>query len=201
MAEWHEFRLCWAIAPNPTDVFAFKKTHLLPMLERCGIEDFLMLDEPKFMLLRVDVDDESAKRIHSSLEEVIRSESLFSRVTVEVWSPIKDAKDRILAAKNQAKILRERGEIVGELPEGGWMIKGKAPDGKWAVAPEDLDKQITAFSAFMARVLGKFTKAYVKEMPYRVEDRWLMSLFIHLILDSVSTWQNEENESREFPYI
>ena len=81
------------------------------------------------------------------------------------------------------------------------MIQGKTPDGKWAAAPEDLDKQVVAFSTFMSKVVGKFTKAYLKEMPYRVEDRWLMSIFVHLILDSISIWQKEENESREFPYF
>ena len=38
-------------------------------------------------------------------------------------------------------------------------------------------------------------------MSYRVEDRWLTSLFLHLILDSISIWQKEEGESREFPYV
>ena len=81
------------------------------------------------------------------------------------------------------------------------MIKGKTPSGWWIPAPENLDKQVTAFSIFMSRVVGKFTKAYLKEMPYRVEDRWLISVFVHLILDSISTWKNEENEIREFPYV
>ena len=81
------------------------------------------------------------------------------------------------------------------------MIKGKAKDGTWIVASEKLDKQVTAFSSFMCRVVGKFTKAYLKEMPYRVEDRWLMSVFLHLILDSISVWQKDENECREYPYI
>ena len=194
MAEWHEFRLWWDINRNPDDVFAFKKTHVLPILEKYGIEDFLMLDEPDFVLLRIDIDGETAKRIRSDLEETIKPEPIFSKLTVESWSPITDAKNRILAA-------RERTKIPAEIPEGGWMIMGKAPDGNWVVAPEDLDKQVAAFSIFISKVVGKFTKAYLKEMPYRVEDRWLMSVFLHLILDSISTWQKEENEIREFSYI
>jgi len=194
MAEWHEFGLWYAINPNPSDIFAFKKTHLLQMLERYGVEDFIMLDEPEFVVLRIDVNGESAKRIFADLEETIQMEPLFSRVTMGSWSPITDARNRILAA-------RERAKIPAEIPSAGWMIKGKTPNGKWEAAPENLDKQVEAFSVFMSKVLSKFANAYIKEMPYRVEDRWLMSVFLHLTLDSISTWQPEENEIREFPYL
>jgi hypothetical protein len=195
MAEWHEFRLWWNNNKNPDDIFAFKQKHVLPILEKYGIENFLMLDEPHFVLLRIDINGESAKQIYSDLEKVIRAEPLFSKVTVESWSPTEDARNRILTAREKAK------RILADIPEGGWMIKGKATDGNWASAPQDLERQVTAFSVFMSKVAGKFTKAYIKEMPYRVEDRWLMSVFVHLLLDSISTWQQEENEIREFPYV
>jgi len=206
MAQWHEFCL-WYADVNPNDMFMFKKTHLVPILERHGVEDFLMLDEQKFMLIRVDTNGENAKRIFSSLEEAIRSIKLFSQVTMGSWSPIDDAKNRILGARERAKNLPKipegPTEIQGlaEIPLRGWMIKGKTPSGKWEAAPEDLDKQVEAFSIFMSKVVGKFTKAYLKEMPYKVEDRWLMSVFLHLIFDSISTCQTEENEIRVFPYI
>lgn len=194
MAEWHEFRLWWGINRSQDDVFAFKQKHVLPVLKKYSIEDFLMLDECEFMLLRIDINGKSAKQIYSDLEKTIRPEPLFSKLTVESWSPTEDAKNRILTA-------RERAKIPADIPEGGWMIKGKNPDGKWVAMPEDLDKQVAAFSIFMSKVVGKFTKAYLKEMPYRVEDRWLMSVFIHLLLDSISTWKLEEKEIREFPYF
>ena len=194
MAEWHEFRLWYDINPNPSDIFVFKKTYVLPMLERYDVEDFLMLDEPDFVVLRIGINGESAKRILSDLEETIQMETLFSRVTMGSWSPITDARDRILGA-------RERAKIPAEITTGGWMIKGKTPNGNWEAAPEDLDRQVAAFSIFISKVAGKFTEAYLKEIPYRVEDRWLMSVFLHLILDSISTWQKEESEIREFPYF
>jgi len=194
MAKWREFRLWYAAVPNPDDLFAFKRACLLPILEKHRVEDFLLLDEPKFVLLRVEGEDRILKRIRLLLKQSIQPGSLFSRLTVKTWSPIADAKRRILDARQRAK-------VPAEIPEGGWMIQGKSPDGTWVAAPENLDKQVAAFSAFISRVAGKFTKAYLGEMPYRVGDRWLMSVFLHLILDSISTWQQEENESREFPYI
>jgi hypothetical protein len=195
MAEWHEFRLWFKNSKRPADdMFTFKQKHILPILERYEIEDFLMLDEPEFMLLRINTNDESSSQIYSDLEKVMLVEPFFSKVTVESWFPAEDAKNRILTAREKAK-------LPAGIPEGGWMIKGKTPNGYWAAAPQDLGRQVEAFSVFMAKVAGRFTKAYLKEMTYRVEDRWLMSVFLHLLLDSISTWQQEEDEIREFPYI
>lgn len=194
MAMWYEFRLWYGANKNPDMLFTFKRTLLLQILEMYALENFLVLDEPDFVLLRVVVDDKSAEQIRSSLEESIHSSTLFSIVSVETWSPIVDAKQRILSA-------REKANLPAEIPPGGWMIKSNAISGNLIPVKEDLDKQITAFSTFMTRVVGKFTKAYLKEMPYRVEDRWLMSVFLHLILDSISTWQHEEKQIRQFPYL
>ncbi len=194
MRRWREFRLWYAGTLDPNALFAFKRTCLISLLEKFSIDNFLLLDEPKFLLLRVEVEDALAKQISSLLRGCITSKTLFSKLTVAEWSPTADARKRILDARQRAK-------VPTRIPRGGWMIKGKAQDGTWIAAPENLDKQVTAFSSFMCRVTGNFTKAYLKEMPYRVEDRWLMSLFLHLILNSVSVWQTEENEIREFPYV
>jgi hypothetical protein len=138
---------------------------------------------------------------------MIKVEPIISKVTLDGWSPIEDAKKRILEARKRAEKLSQIPEVpmeiqgLEEIPLGGWMIIGKTPNGKWKAEAEKLDKQIEAFSVFMTKVVGKFTKAYIKEMPYRVEDRWLMSVFMHLLLDSISTWKPEEKEIREFPYV
>lgn len=194
MAAWREFRLWYAASPSPHDLFAFKTAYLVPALEKHGVEDFLVLDEPRFVLLRLGADDELANDIRLSLEESIKSGALFAELTLETWSPEADARNRILSARQRAK-------LPAEIPEGGWVIKGKRSDGKWIADSEDLDKQVAAFSTFISRVLGRFTKAYLKEMPYRVEDRWLMSLFLHLMLNSISIDQPQESETREFPYF
>ena len=120
MSEWHEFRLWWDINRNPDNVFAFKKTNMLPILEKYGVEDFLMLDEPEFVLVRIDIDGKSAKLIYSDLKKVIQAEPLFLEVTVESWSPTEDARNRILSARGKVP-------LPADIPEGGWMIKGKNP--------------------------------------------------------------------------
>ena len=78
---------------------------------------------------------------------------------------------------------------------------GRDLNGSWNVGGQDLEEKIDEFARFMSEVAGTFTLAYLQSMPRRVEDRWLKSLFIHLLSDSISTPQNEESEIRAFPYI
>ena len=54
MTHWHELRF-WYIDPvGPDRLFDFKRSHILPALARNGIDHFLMLDEPQFLLVRVE---------------------------------------------------------------------------------------------------------------------------------------------------
>lgn len=211
MTEWYEFRMWWGTNPNQENVFAFKKKYILLILKKYGIEDFLTLDECEnnqfFVLLRINVSREMSNKILKDFEEITMEEPIVSKVTLDVWSPTKDARTRILEARKRAEEISQNPKIpmeiqgLGQIPLGGWMINGKTLNGKWQAEPENLDKQVEAFSVFMMKVVGKFTEAYIKEMPYRVEDRWLRSVFLHLLLDSISTWQKEEYEVREFPFI
>lgn len=120
---------------------------------------------------------------------------MFTRITKETWSPALDAENRIIAAKQR---LSGDDYIFGKV---GWKIVGKDENDQWLITNEDLDKQVDAFSIFMTEVLGAFAKRYIEKMPYMVEDRWMLSVFEHLMLDSISVWQAAENEVREFPYV
>jgi len=192
MDEWKELRFWYAGDVSSTDLYAFKREVLLPALEAHAIDQFLCLDQAAFMLLRtcgtVEILDGLFKRFEDDLPE------LFSKVSQESWSPEVDARDRIQAAK---QFLSADDYI---LAQEGWKILGRK-DNEWLVAVEDLDRQVDAFSIFMSDVLGRFTKLYIENMPYMVEDRWLLSVFMHLMLDSISVWQEKEAEVREFPYV
>ena len=64
---------------------------------------------------------------------------------------------------------------------------------------EDLDSKVEVFAKFMAKVLGKFTREFLEEIPEYVDDRWLMLLFMHLLLNSISIWH--EHEVRMFLFV
>ena len=193
MLRWHEFQLWYFKTAIPEDLFDFKKKYLLPLYDRPGVKGFLTLDEPDFSLARVLVEDDTAQELKTYLETAIAGGNLFSRVTAAAWDPKRDAVERIVGA-------RARAGIDDEIPPGGWQITGMS-DGKWVACTQDLEKQAESFSIFMSRVLGSFTRAYIQEMPHPVKDRWLMSVFLHLMMNSISIYNDEEDEVRRFPAV
>jgi len=201
MPVWREFRLwyssAYTSAPSPDALFDFKKRRLLPALEHYNVEYFFILDEPQFILVRMQLENDEVTEIRTSLEQLLHETNTpFSKVSLESWSPSEDARTRILNAR---RMVEQQISFQG-IPEGGWRVRREA-NGNWVAEPENLDQKTEAFANFMAHVAGEFTRVYLKEMPYRVNDRWLMSLFIHLLMDSISTWQNEESDVRLFPYV
>jgi len=87
------------------------------------------------------------------------------------------------------------------VPPGGWRVEQyDRANNRCIITSEDLDIETEKFAKFMSRVVGKFTRVYLEEINERVDDRWLISVFIHLLLHSVSE-QRFEEETRAFPWI
>ncbi len=177
------------------DVLYETRRQLLPILEKQNILDFLILNEPEFVLLRVQVDDPSRGEIEKLLVDLVaQSQGNFARMTIENWSPEDDARGRIVSAARQLGLQLQDGQ--------GWMIAGREPlNRKWVPAEDDLDVKTREFAVFMTKVVGQFTRAYVNQMPRRIGDRWLLSVMTHLLMNSISLNIIEENEIRRFPYV
>jgi hypothetical protein len=192
--EWYEFRLWYGERLARETLYELRRL-VLRILEKYHIEDFLMLNEPKFALIRVQVSEETKSGIEHSLKELVNaSQGAFSNVSIETWVAENDARDRILGAAQRLGLQLQEGK--------GWMIAGREPlNRQWVPTSDDLNLKIQEFAAFMTRVAGKFTRAYVEHMPRRIEDRWLLSVVLHLLLNSVSVDGVQENETREFPYV
>jgi hypothetical protein len=192
MNKWNELRFWYSSDVTSEGLYAFKRDIMLPALDTFGVDKFLCLDQAAFMLIRICAADDVFDALMRQFESDLPTQ--FREVTQENWSPEVDARERIQAAK----VFLSADDYIKK--EEGWKILGRK-EGEWLVAVEDMDKQVEAFSTFMSDVLGKFTQQYIESMPYMVEDRWLLSVFVHLMLDSISVWQEKEAEVREFPYV
>ena len=200
VTKWREIRL-WYSESGPInwhDLYVFKRNKIMPILKDLGIRDFLVLDEPQWLLLRVEVDDKTLKEIKQKLENSIAKNWVFRDVTIAEWSPEEDAKGRILSARERART--RVGVSFQGVPEGGWRIIG-IKDWRWITEPDDLERMTREFALFMSRAVGQFTRAYIEEIPDGVDDPWMLSVFIHLLLNSISVWQNLEQAARNFPFI
>ena len=194
--EWCQFNIEYVdpLKLDPRKLYDLRK-QLLPILDEHNIENFLVLNERNAVFFRVQVEEETKKKINKSLEDIVeRSEGTFSKVTTERWDPERDAKTRIVGAAGRLGLRLKEGK--------GWRIVGRdALNELWVPAEDDLDPKIEEFAIFMTRVAGKFTRAFVEEMPRKVEDRWLLSVLIHLLLNSISLDRTEEAEARAFRYV
>jgi len=178
------------------DVLYTTGRQLLTIVEKKKIRDFLTLNEVKFVLLRVQADEQEKAEIEKLLIDLVaQSQGHFARVAVEDWSPEDDARNRILSAARQLGVQLQDGK--------GWRIAGREPLNRLWVPASDgqLDTKTQEFAIFMTRVLGQFTKAYLSQMPRRTDDRWLLSVMMHLVMNSISVNNYEEDEARSFPYV
>ena len=204
MKKWYEIQICYSESfrsqPIWSDTYRLKREGLLPILDKYKIDDFLTLDEPGFVLFRVEIDGAVLGQVICDLKEFISKGQSFSNINVVDWSPEADARARILDAKQRA--LAGGVFFPQGIPEGGWKVLVRGQINKnWVAGPDDLERKVAEFSRFMARVNGQFTRAYIKEIANGVDDPWMLSVFMHLLFDSVSIWQDTENLSRAFPFI
>jgi len=192
--EWCEFKIWYGERLDIEKLYDLRKL-LLPILDEHEIEDFLVLNEPRYVVFRVEVDEDTKDVINESLQEIIeQSEGVFSKVTDDVWNPEKDASNRIIGAAKRIGLNLEEGK--------GWMVPGREPLNRtFVVTGDDLEMKIREFSTFMTKVAGRFTRAYIKEMPRRIHDKWLLSVLVHLLLNSISYNQIQEDEIRNCPYL
>ena len=195
---WCEFQLWYSDADRPPamDVLYATGRQLLTIVEKKKIADFLILNEIKFVLLRVQADEQGKAEIEKLLIELVaQSHGHFARVAVENWSPEDDARNRILSAARQLGIQLQNGKA--------WRIAGREPLNRLWVPSADgqLETKTQEFAIFMTKVLGQFTKAYLSHMPRRTDDRWLLSVMMHLLMNSISVNNYEEDELRSFPYV
>jgi hypothetical protein len=68
------------------DRFYGFKRELLPILDEHNAEDFLILDEDRFFLLRVELYPEAADALRGDVDRLVDESSDFDKVTVESWS-------------------------------------------------------------------------------------------------------------------
>lgn len=204
MKRWCEIQICYSDAfksqPDWKDTYKLKRECLIPILDKYEIENFLTLDEPDFVLFRVEIDEEFLGQIVSDIKEFVSKGSSFSSINTAEWSPEADARARIFSAKQRAI---EMGVVFPEgVPDKGWRILGfEQATKQWHAGSDDLERKVAEFSRFMARVNGQFTKAYLKEIENGVDDPWMLSVFVHLLIDSISIWQRTEKMARVFPFI
>ena len=164
--------------------------HILNYFDSSKGEDFIRF--------RVEASPMTIKKVDSEIKK-LEQEGLIRSFMKESYNPRQDAERRL-------ESVRQRLEAMwGKPVSKNWKIIGLR-DNKLAVDESDTTayaKKLEAFEAFLNRVLGKWTKLFVEEIHIKPEDKWLVSLFIHLMINSLAYSSpnigSEEDAIRKIP--
>lgn len=206
MSQWYEFRLIFSEGDKtrgsvwPEENYQFIKNQLIPLIKRLHITNFHILNyfdlsltnpnERDFIRLRVEVNESLLKQLKDEIINMIREGEII-RYEYETHSLRKDAEDRIESVRLQLI------KMIGRDIDKNWDIAG-IQDGLLQIAmTADYDKKVKDFENFLGNVLGNFIIAFYEQISEKPYDKWLMSLFMHLMLNSICFDKTEEITIRQ----
>lgn len=205
---WCEFRLIFSNADSVRnwhmENYEFIKAYLIPLIRRTAVENFQILNyyNPSkgedLIRFRVEAEDKLLKQIRNEINK-LKEAGLLRDFESEDYSPQRDAERRLESVRQNLE--RRLGKPLNK----DWKIAG-VKDNEWVIDTFEVEaysKKCAAFEAFLARVLGKWTRVFIEEMDTKPEDRWLVSLFIHLLINSLAypgpNLGTAEDEIRKMP--
>jgi len=198
-ASWKEFRLHLSEPPRQTDHFVFIKSNLVPHINQQGFDKFLILNyfgtEQDMIRFRVKTDNTGFAKVRSFLNSLVTNHSIV-RFEEEDWNPRTDASDRIDGARKRVEQLILGHEIYRE-----WIVKGKNAQNMWFIPKGNYNRKLDQLTSIFADVVGKCTKAFYDALDEKPDDIWMISILIHLFLNSIDVSLQDERLVREFPAL
>jgi hypothetical protein len=205
---WYEFRLYFSDASKSRnwtqENYDFIKKHILPTVAKTDIPNFHILnyfDSSKgydFIRFRVEASTEMIEKVNSEIDG-LKQEGLVQSYAKESFNPRQNAEIRIESVRKKLETMLKRPLSKN------WKIVG-IKDNMLVIDESDTSeytKKVDAFEVFLNRVLGRWTKLFVDEMDVKTEDKWLFSLFIHLMINSLAYSSpnigTEEDTMRKIP--
>jgi hypothetical protein len=205
---WYEFSLYFSDASKSRnwtqENYDFIKKHVLPTVVKIDIPNFHILnyfDSSKgydCIRFRVEASTAIIEKVDFEIDR-LKQEGLVQSYTKESFNPRQNAEIRIESARKKLE------GMLGRPLSNNWKIVGFR-DNNMVIDESDTSeytKKVDAFEAFLNRVLGKWTKLFVEEMDVKPKDKWLFSLFIHLMINSLAysspNIDSEEHTMRKIP--
>lgn len=205
---WHEFKLFFSDASESRnwrrENYDFIRSHIIPTITKIDIPNFQILNyfNPSqgedFIRFRVEASPATIMRVDDEIGR-LKQQGLIRSFSKESYNPRQDAERRVECVRQ--KLEARWGKPVST----NWKIVGLR-DNNLAVDESDTTayaKKLEAFEAFLGRILGKWTKLFFEEIDIKPDDKWLVSLFIHLLINSIAYsgpgTGSEEDAIRKIP--
>ena len=160
---WKQFRLIMTDPPSFSRHFEFVQMNLIPFIERLGVRFWVTnYRNPKavYITFRVEVNDKEYELTEQFLNNLVDHDKIVRWIPKD-WNPENDARKRIESACQKLKLPPE---LAGRFKS---------------------DERIEQLTLLFTDAVGSCTKALYKSLKSKPDEPWMMSLFIHLILNSI----------------
>jgi hypothetical protein len=197
---WKEFKIIVTDPPHYRGHFELIKHELIPFVDKSCLPFWITnyFDHKQdYILFRVEGDRNQLKYVENFLNDLV-TKGLIVRWIRSSWDPRDDARARIDGLKSKIPNFDPNTtRIEGvEFANGGQRIRVfTTPDSNI----EERKEQLTA----LFEALGECTKAVYRHLETKPEDKWIMSVFIHLFLNSLDysgpNLNTDEDRIRRIP--
>lgn len=189
---WKEFRLTITDPPSYQGHFKLIKKHLMPFIEKTRLQFWVTnYFDPSgdYILFRVKADEKEQKSVEDLLRDLEKQKKIVRWDPPKDWNPKHDAKTRIASASGKLGLPQDTALAV----QGPYIGLQKST----------FEERVKQLEMIFSEAVGPCTKALYKTLKSKPTDPWMMSLFIHLILNSIDlngpTPPSEESNIRYMP--
>lgn len=176
MKSWKQFKLIITDPPSYKGHFELIQKHLIPFVEKMGLRFWITNyfdSSGDYILFRLEVNEKQLKDAETFLDNLVKQMEIVRYDLPKDWDPKKDAHDRIISASQRLSLPPD----IAFKMQGPYVLNQK-------VALEERVKQL---ESIFAEAVGPCTMALYKTLKSKPTDPWMMSLFVHLVLNSLDT--------------
>jgi len=192
---WQQFKLVVADPPRYAGHFRLIKNELIPFVEKHAL-GFWVTNyynaTSDFILFRVKSARDQSESVRSFLSDLKRKR-LIADWEGSTWDPRSDAQDRIDRLRRIPNFDPNMNAIVGYDSVNNRILVSSDSN------IQERQAQLTA----LFEALGECTRAIYRHLDSKPKDLWTMSVFIHLVLNSLDFGgpdpPSEEHNIRNIP--
>lgn len=191
---WKEYKLTITDPPNHKDHFDLIKDELIPFIDKYCLPFWITNywnQNEDYILFRVKGDQKELSSVKSFLNG-LKNKGLIVRFKPKPWDPRMDAQNRIKGLSNKIPLFDPKTHRIDNYSS-NTLFTIKDPNFK------ERKEQLTN----LFESLGECTKAIYTHLKSKPNDKWIMSLFIHLLLNSLDysgpNYSSDEYQIRQMP--
>lgn len=168
---WKQFKLTITDPPSYKGHFELIQKHLIPFVEKIGVRFWVtnyFNQSEDFILFRLDIDEGRRKDAIAFLDNLVKQKEIV-RWEESDWSPKSDASARITSASQKFG-----------LPSSDYALKTLG-----GTQRVPFKERVNQLESFFAETIGSCTKVLYKTLKSKPTNPWMMSLLVHLVLNSL----------------